>query len=79
VNVLSERESQSAPRSMFLAELDDYYPMDVAERVFDTFIDWSRYAELIYYDANTGVISVDENGAEYIKKMYLNYLLFKIY
>ncbi|ORU70828.1 ABC transporter ATP-binding protein, partial [Francisella tularensis] len=69
VKVLSERESQSAPRSRFLAELDDYYPMDVAERVFDTFIDWARYAELIYYDANTGVISLDENAAEYIKKM----------
>ena len=69
VKILSERESQSAPRSRFLAELDDYYPMDVAERVFDTFIDWARYAELIYYDANTGVISLDENAAEYIKKM----------
>ncbi|MDE4953416.1 AAA-associated domain-containing protein, partial [Francisella tularensis subsp. holarctica] len=69
VKVLSERESHSAPRSRFLAELDDNYPMDVAERVFDTFIDCARYAELIYYDANTGVISLDETAAEYIKKM----------
>ncbi|MDE4953536.1 AAA-associated domain-containing protein, partial [Francisella tularensis subsp. holarctica] len=69
VKVLSERESQSAPRSSFLADLDDYYPMDVDERVFDTFIDWARYAELIYYDAPTGVISLDENDAVYIKKM----------
>ncbi|AJI54453.1 ABC transporter ATP-binding protein [Francisella philomiragia] len=69
VKVLSERESQSAPKSRFLAELDDYYPMEVAERVFDTFIDWARYAELVYYDANTGVISLDDNAAEYIKKM----------
>ena len=74
VKILSERESQSAPRSRFLAELDDYYPMDVAERVFDTFIDWARYAELIYYDANTGVISLDENAAEYIKKCKLKRL-----
>lgn len=69
VKVLNERETQSAPRSRFLAELDDYYPADVAERVFDTFIDWARYAEIIYYDANTGIISLDDNAAEYIKKM----------
>ncbi|MDE4955302.1 AAA-associated domain-containing protein, partial [Francisella tularensis] len=41
VKVLSERESQSAPRIRFLAEFDDYYPIDVAVRVFDKFIDWS--------------------------------------
>ena len=69
VKVLNDRASNSAPKSRFLAELDDYLPTETAERVFDTFIDWARYAELIFFDANTGMISLDENAAEYIKKM----------
>ncbi|MFC4892935.1 AAA-associated domain-containing protein [Pseudofrancisella aestuarii] len=69
VKVLKERESHTAPKSRFLAELDDHFPTEVAERVFDTFIDWARYAELINYDSNTGILSLDDNAFEYIKKM----------
>ncbi|QIV95322.1 NitT/TauT family transport system ATP-binding protein [Allofrancisella inopinata] len=69
VKVLHDRESNSAPKSRFLAELDDHFPADVAARVFDTFIDWARYAELIFYDSNIGMLSLDENAVEYIKKM----------
>lgn len=69
VKVLNERESHQAPKARFLAELDDHFSSDEAERIFDTFVDWARYAELIYFDANTGMISLDDNAAEYISKM----------
>jgi NitT/TauT family transport system ATP-binding protein len=69
VKVLSDRDSNSAPKQRFLAELDDYFSTDEAERIFDTFVDWARYAELIFFDANTGMISLDDNAAEYLKKM----------
>ncbi|AXA33054.1 nitrate/sulfonate/bicarbonate ABC transporter ATP-binding protein [Francisella adeliensis] len=69
VKVLNERASHEAPKARFLAELDDYFSSDEAERIFDTFVDWARYAELIYFDANTGMISLDDNAAEYIRKM----------
>ena len=69
VKVLSDRDSNSAPKQRFLAELDDYFSTDEAERIFDTFVDWARYAELIFFDANTGKISLDDNAAEYLKKM----------
>ncbi len=69
VKVLSDRDSHSAPKQRFLAELDDYFSTDEAERIFDTFVDWARYAELIFFDANTGMISLDDNAAEYIRKM----------
>ncbi|MGQ4001790.1 nitrate/sulfonate/bicarbonate ABC transporter ATP-binding protein [Francisellaceae bacterium CB300] len=69
VKVISDRDSNSAPKQRFLAELDDYFSTDEAERIFDTFVDWARYAELIFFDANTGMISLDDNAAEYIRKM----------
>ena len=69
VKVLSDRYSHSAPKQRFLAELDDYFSDEEAERIFDTFVDWARYAELIFFDANTGMISLDDNAAEYIRKM----------
>ena len=69
VKVLSERAYNSAPKQRFLAELDDYFSTDEAERVFETFVDWARYAELISFEASTGILSLDDNAAEYIKKM----------
>ena len=69
VKVLKERGTNQASRDRFLAELEDHFPDDVAEKVFDTFIDWARYAELIVYDSNTDVLSLDDNAFEYIKKM----------
>lgn len=69
VKVLKDRYGNTAPRSRFLAELDDHFPEEIAARVFDTFIDWARYAEIIYYDAKTELVSLDENAFEYIKKM----------
>lgn len=68
VKVLSERDTHSAPKQRFLAELDDYFSYEDAEQVFDTFVDWARYAELIFYDANTGMISLDDNAGQYIRK-----------
>ena len=69
VKVLSDRDSHAAPKQRFLAELDDYFSDEEAERVFDIFVDWARYAELIFFDANTGMISLDENADKYIKKV----------
>ena len=69
VKVLSDRDSHAAPKQRFLAELDDYFSDEEAERVFDIFVDWARYAELIFFDANTGMISLDENAEKYIKKV----------
>jgi NitT/TauT family transport system ATP-binding protein len=69
VRVLTDRDSHSAPKSRFLAELDDHFVDSTAIRIFDTFIDWARYAEIIYYDANTEIVSLDDNAMEYVKKM----------
>lgn len=60
MKVLKERPHNRAPESRFLGELEDHFSDEEAERVFSTFIEWARYAEIIEYDANSGMISLDE-------------------
>ena len=62
IKVLKERPHNKAPESRFLSELEDYLSDDEAQRVFNTFIEWARYAEIIEYDANTGILSLDETN-----------------
>lgn len=68
LKILKDRQSYSAPKSRFLTELDSYMPPEMVERVFNTFIDWARYAEIISYDSNRGMLSLDDNAFEYLKK-----------
>lgn len=62
VKVLKERPNKKAPESRFLSELEDYLSDDEAVRVFNTFIGWARYAEIIEYDAALGLLSLDETN-----------------
>lgn len=62
VKVLKERPNKKAPESRFLSELEDYLSDDEAARVFNTFIGWARYAEIIEYDAALGVLNLDETN-----------------
>ena len=63
VKVLKDRNYNNAPESRFLSELEDYLSDEEAKRVFNTFIGWARYAEIIEYDAPSGVLSLDETNA----------------
>ena len=62
VKVLQDRHCNRAPESRFLSELEDYLSDDEAKRVFNTFIGWARYAEIIEYDAASGMLSLDETN-----------------
>lgn len=57
--VLDERPEQKADENRFLQELEDYLSEDVAEKVLTTVIDWGRYAEIFAYDANSGLLSLE--------------------
>jgi hypothetical protein len=57
--VLDERPWHSAPEGRFLAELEDYLSEEEAREVFDTVINWGRYAELFAYDYDRGVLSLE--------------------
>jgi NitT/TauT family transport system ATP-binding protein len=43
----------------FLSLLEDYLTEKEADRVFQTVIEWGRYAELFAYDYNAGVLSLE--------------------
>lgn len=45
---------------VFLDMLDQYFSKDEAKRVLTTVIDWGRYAEIFAYNANNGVLSLDD-------------------
>jgi len=57
--VLDERPGKSAPEGRFLAELEDHLSEEEAARVFETVINWGRYAELFAYDYDRGVLSLE--------------------
>jgi NitT/TauT family transport system ATP-binding protein len=43
----------------FLSLLEDYVTENEADRIFQTVIEWGRYAELFAYDYNAGVLSLE--------------------
>lgn len=48
--VLEERPGHSAPRSRFLAELEDHLSTEDAEHTLSAVVGWGRYAESFAYD-----------------------------
>src|SRR4029077_19646656 len=57
--VLDERPEHRASEERFLRELEDYLTTEAAEEVLTVAIDWGRYAELLAYDYNTGILSLE--------------------
>jgi NitT/TauT family transport system ATP-binding protein len=57
--VLDERPGHSAPEGRFIAELEDQLSEEEAREVFETVINWGRYAELFAYDYDRGVLSLE--------------------
>jgi len=57
--VLDERPGHSAPESRFLGELEDHLSEEDARDVLDTVINWGRYAELLAYDYDRAVLSLE--------------------
>ena len=57
--VLDERSSHRAPKSRFLDELEDYMTEEAAERTLRTVISWGRYAEILAYDDQRQVFTLE--------------------
>jgi len=62
--VLDERRDHRAPEDRFLQELQDFLTPREAERVLETVISWSRYAEIFDYDYNAGVLHLPDDEGE---------------
>jgi NitT/TauT family transport system ATP-binding protein len=57
--VLDERSSHRAPIIRFHDELEDSMSEEEAETTLQTVINWARYAEVLAFDGETGMISLD--------------------
>jgi NitT/TauT family transport system ATP-binding protein len=57
--ILDDRPSHRAPLIRFKDELEDKMSADDAETTLQTVINWARYAEILAYDDETGMISLD--------------------
>jgi NitT/TauT family transport system ATP-binding protein len=57
--VLDERPGHAAPSGRFLSELEDHLSEEDAGEVFDTVVNWARYAELFAYDYDRAVLSLE--------------------
>lgn len=58
-DVLRKRHNHLVSKKYFLAELEDYFSDEDAERVLRVVIEWGRFAELFAYDDNTGKLSLE--------------------
>ncbi len=57
--VLDERPNHTAPRSRFVAELEDHLSSEDAEHTLRAVIGWGRYAEVFAYDHPHRMFSLD--------------------
>jgi NitT/TauT family transport system ATP-binding protein len=58
-HILDERPSHRAPIIRFKDELEDSMLEEDAERTLHTVINWARYAELLAFDGESGMVSLD--------------------
>ncbi len=58
-HILDDRPSHRAPISRFKDELEDTMPEEEAETTLQTVINWARYAEVLAFDGESGMISLD--------------------
>ncbi len=58
-HILDERPSHRAPIIRFKDELEDSMPEEEAETTLHTVINWARYAEVLAFDGESGMVSLD--------------------
>ena len=61
--ILDEQRDHKARESRILTELEDHVSREEAQAIFETAINWARYAELFSYDYNRGILSLEVVGA----------------
>ncbi|MGH2550765.1 MAG: AAA-associated domain-containing protein, partial [Thermomicrobiales bacterium] len=62
VRVLRLNPDGRVSEDRFLRELEDFVGADDAQAIFDTAIEWGRYAELIEFDVNGSMVKLDSGA-----------------
>jgi hypothetical protein len=60
--ILKERQNHHAPIIRFQEELQDKMPEEDAEKTLWTVINWARYAEVLAFDGESGLVSLESTG-----------------
>lgn len=60
--ILRRQEDLSLPKDIVLEELVVWLPDENPETMFHTIVNWGRYAELLGYDADEELLSIDTGG-----------------
>ena len=56
---LESKPNHRESENLFLEELEAYLTEDEADRVLKVIIDWGRYAEMLAYDYDSGILSLE--------------------
>ncbi len=61
---LSESESKAIEKEAVLAKLQNYFPNEKLDRLFDTLVAFGRYAELLSYNAKLSLLTLPTEDVE---------------
>lgn len=60
VELLDKTEEKQLDQEVLLDDLSNRLPFEDVQQLFDTLINWGRYAELVGYSQDTGKIYLDQ-------------------
>ena len=60
LRVLESKANRSMPKEFFVELMGQHLSRSEAEHKVDTLIEWGRYAEALYYDEDTGLLSLED-------------------
>ncbi len=63
-DAIEKDDDHRVPEERFLAELNEFFTDEEAERVLEVVVAWGRYAEIFAYDYDSGEFSLENPTAE---------------
>ncbi|HHW19163.1 MAG TPA: ATP-binding cassette domain-containing protein [Firmicutes bacterium] len=61
IKVLKSKRDRRMPKEFFVELMEQHVSPAEAEHRVDTLIDWGRYAEILYYDEDSGLIYLEDS------------------
>src|SRR5262249_45909858 len=61
-DVLRREPNHEVDRDFVIETIILHLPQENYQRIFDTFLRWARYGDLIHYDAVSGVVVLSPGG-----------------
>ena len=62
LDLLDQSEEKRLDQELVIEKLSSHLPHEDTQRLFETLVNWGRYAELVGYSSDTGKLYLDEGG-----------------